>query len=254
MFMGNSLKGLSSLSNRRSDGRLYSDLRSLSVQVSPFGFADGSVLMGLGNTKVLCSVNMIDGVPLFLKGKRCGWLTSEYAMMPCSTNKRSVRESSSVKRNSRSVEISRLIGRCFRAVVDLSDIGEKTIHIDCDVLQADGGTRVCAISGASMALEVAQRKWLEDGTIKSPIVKERIAAVSVIALAGQLLLDASQDEDGLADADFNFVMTESGKIIEIQGTGEKKGLDWDTFCEMKELAEAGVKKILEFGRTHLQNV
>lgn len=230
----------------RSDGRSRSELRELSAKIGEFGFADGSVLFGFGKTKVLCSISLCDGVPPFLKGKGVGWLTAEYAMLPCSTIKRSIRESSSASKNSRSVEISRLIGRCLRVVCDLSAIGERTINIDCDVIQADGGTRVCAISGSSLALEIAQQKWLKRGILKKEILKERIAAVSIIISQGLALLDASQSEDMDASADFNFIFTESNKIIEIQGTSEKTPLEWDKFDQMRSLAQVGVDKIIDF--------
>ncbi len=230
----------------RADGRSHVQLRQISSVVDEFGFADGSVLFGLGKTKVLCSVSISDGVPHFLKGKGVGWLTAEYAMLPCSTNKRSMRESSSVSKNSRSVEISRLIGRCLRSVCDLSLIGERTINIDCDVIQADGGTRVCAISGSSFALELAEQKWLKRGLLKRPILKERIAAVSVIAVGNCVILDACQEEDSNASADFNFVFSESKKIIEIQGTGEKAAVEWEKFDQMRVAAQDGVDQIIGF--------
>ncbi len=230
----------------RSDGRATDQLREIDVKIDEFGFADGSVLLSFGKTKVLCSISLSEGVPPFLKGKGTGWLTAEYAMLPCSTNKRSIRESSLASKNSRSVEISRLIGRSLRTVCDLNLIGERTINIDCDVLQADGGTRVCAISGSCLALEIAQRKWLDRRILKKPILKERIAGVSVIVSEDFVLLDPSQSEDSDSSADFNFILTESGKIIEIQGTSEKTPLDWDKFDGMCSLAIAGTENILKF--------
>lgn len=230
----------------RSGGRLDSQLRPIGVRVGEFGFSDGSVLFSLGKTKVLCSVTLLDGVPSFLKGKKTGWLTAEYAMLPCATNKRTPRESSAIKRNSRSVEISRLIGRCMRAVCDLSVLGERTVQIDCDVVQADGGTRVSAISGSSLALGIAQQKWLDKGLIKQPVLKNRIAAVSVVIKDGAAILDASQEEDNGAQADFNFVMSQSKEIVEIQGTCEQGTLPWDKFCQMKVLAESGTGQIIDF--------
>ncbi len=226
--------------NQRSDGRAIDQLRSISVQHDVLGYAHSSVLFSIGNTKVLASVTLQVGVPLFLRGQRTGWLTAEYAMLPCSTQKRIMRESSQSHKNARSVEISRLIGRCLRTVVDLDLLGEKTIIIDCDVLQADGGTRVACITAASLALSVAARRWIDTAILEHNVVKDCVAAISAGMINEVSLLDLSFQEDNQIDADFNFVMTKSGKLIEVQGTAEKKPLAWQHFDLLKELACKGI--------------
>lgn len=224
-------------------GRAYNKVRPIILKFDAFGFASSSILLSMGRTKVLVSVSIQDGVPKFLRGQKKGWLTAEYAMLPCATKKRTMRESSQFYKNSRSVEISRLIGRSFRSVVDLVQIGTKTIMIDCDVLQADGGTRVACITAASIALKVAQNRWLTDGIISIPILKEDIAAISAGFLNNQPYLDLDYNLDSHADADFNFVLTRSGKLIEVQGTAEKEPLSFEQFEEIKNLAIDGVKQI-----------
>jgi len=210
-----------------------------------FGYAPGSVLFALGNTKVLCSVNIQQNVPPFLKGTKSGWLSAEYAMLPVATQMRTNRESSSVKRNGRSVEISRLIGRSLRTIVDLKKLGERTIIIDCDVLQADGSTRTACITAASYALYAAQEHWLERGVIHSPIVTDRVAAVSVGISNGSVLLDLDYNEDSSIDSDFNVVLSSTGEIVEIQGAAEKSMVSWNQFDSIKELSIAGVQELFK---------
>lgn len=237
----------------RDDGRAYDQVRPIKLTYNKFGYADSSLLFELGRTKVLVSVSIQNGVPFFLKGRDKGWLTAEYAMLPCATLKRNVRESCLRQRNSRSVEISRLIGRSLRAVTNLDSIGERTIIIDCDVLQADGSTRVACITGASIALELAMNRWLKNGTIKSVFVKESIAAISVGIVNGNMYLDLSQYEDNFADADFNFILTKSGSIIEIQGTAEKRPISWEDFEQFKKFALVGVKNIFDVKEKNFVN-
>ena len=231
---------------QRIDGRSSNELRPLKISYNPFGYADASVLFEVGNTKVLVSVTLQNGVPPFLKGKKTGWLTAEYAMLPSATNQRTTRESSSAQKNGRSVEISRLIGRCLRPLVDLNSLGEKTIYIDCDVLQADGGTRVASITAASVALEHAALKWLHTGQVSKNVFREPIAGISVGIVNGQMLLDPSQSEDSQADADFNFVLTKQGNILELQGTAEKVPMAWNHFDELKGLAIKGISELFAF--------
>jgi ribonuclease PH len=230
--------------NNRSQGRTHHEARPVSFQIDPFGYADAAVLICCGNTKVLASVSMTSGVPFFMKNQGIGWLTAEYAMLPSSTQTRSQRESSQSQKNSRSVEISRLVGRSLRAAVDLSGIGERTITIDCDVLQADGGTRVAAITAASLALRIAEKRYLEQGILQKPFVTDAIAAISVAVVEGEVLVDVDQKEDNNADADFNLVLSASGKIVEIQGTAEKAPLDWDAFDAIKTFAIKSVSELL----------
>jgi len=229
----------------RNDGRTYDQVRSLKITSDPFGYADASVLFELGQTKVLVGVTMQNGVPRFLKGRGTGWLTAEYAMLPSSTRQRMTRESYMQKRNGRSVEISRLIGRCFRCVVDLDLIGERTITIDCDVLQADGGTRGACISAAGIALQIAVTRWLREGVLRKNCIKDSIAAVSVGIVQGKIYLDLCQEEDNHTQVDFNFILTKCGNIVELQGTSEKAPMSWENFGELKKLALRGVSHIFD---------
>jgi len=243
----------------RSFCRKSDQVREIKVKFNAFGYADSSVLFQMGNTKVLCAVSLQSGVPHFLKvsvknesGKfyrraKSGWLTAEYSMLPSSTAVRTTREISSMRRNGRSVEISRLIGRSLRTIVDLSAIGERTIIIDCDVLQADGGTRTACITGACLALRLAVDKWLKNNIIKETILTDQIAAVSVGVLKEDVLLDLDFSEDSKADADFNFVLTRSGKIVEIQGASEGATVTWDQFEQAKKLAVMGIENLFKIG-------
>lgn len=228
----------------RAHNRALDSLRSIRVSYDVYGYGSASVLFELGGTKILCSINLQQGVPSFLKGKKTGWLTAEYAMLPAATHVRKQRESSSIKRNGRSVEISRLIGRSLRAMVNLNALGERTIYIDCDVLQADGGTRTACITAAGLALEVAVDRWLSRGLIKESIIIERVAAVSVGVCNGVALLDLDFAEDSTIDADFNVVATVSGKLIEMQGTAEKQPLSWDEFEKLRVCAQAGIQQLV----------
>ncbi len=230
----------------RSYKRAHDQLRPLHMTTELSGNADGSVLFEIGNTKVLCAVSLAPSVPLFMRNKNKWWLTASYALLPSSTQVRTERESMG-KRNERSVEISRLIGRCLRSIVNLNDIPtERTIHVDCDVIQADGGTRTACINGAFAALSLAEQKWLKKGLIEKPIIQQELAAVSVGIIKGISMLDIDFVEDSNGDADFNFVMNRRGDIIELQGCGEKEPIGWDRVQAMKELAHKGVKEILIF--------
>jgi ribonuclease PH len=235
---------------QRADKRDFEQLRALRISYDVYGYAAGSVFFEQGNTKILVSVMMLDGVPPFLRGKGSGWLTAEYAMLPASTVDRMSRETA-VKRNGRSIEISRLIGRSFRSVVDVSKIGERTIYIDCDVLQADGGTRAASITAACCALQAAQERWLHCKTIREPILKEAIAAVSLgVTKEGELLLDLDYKEDSAIATDFNFVLTKSEKIVEIQGTAETVPLTWEQHEQLCALARNGIRQLFAFTDTH----
>lgn len=233
----------------RQDNRTFDSIRPVSYHFDAMGFADASVLIELGNTKVLASINLQTSVPPFLKGQRTGWLSAEYAMLPCATHQRTNRESSQAQRNSRSVEISRLIGRCLRTTVDLSLLGERTIQIDCDVLQADGSTRVAAITAASLALEKAIGRWTDRKIVVPGIFKQRIAAVSVGLVQHQTILDLNYEEDCRAEADFNIIMTQEKHIIEIQGTAEQQPISWDVFDQLRLLAHKGVDTLFSHQST-----
>jgi ribonuclease PH len=232
----------------RQDNRPYNQLRKVKVDYNLFGYAPVNVLFGIGNTKVLCSVTIQKGVPFFLKGSKTGWLTAEYALLPAATVIRTQREATLFKRNSRSVEISRLIGRSLRSIVQLDNIGEQTIVVDCDVLQADGGTRAACLTGAFLALEAAEQYWLERDIISGAIIKDSLAAISAGVIDNQAYLDLDYSEDNRADADFNFVLTSSGKLVEIQGSAEKTAISWEVFEQLRQLACNGIEKLLRYSK------
>jgi len=234
------------MKTQRFNARRNDELRRLSVTFNSFTQADGSVLLQLGKTTVLCSVTMQSGVPRFLKGKGVGWLTAEYAMLPAATATRTQRACTQANANGRSVEISRFIGRVLRATTDLERLGERTIHIDCDVLCADGGTRTASIIAATIALRYAQRRWLEKKEIMFPFIRDSIAALSVGIVGDTVLLDPDYQEDAFLDADLNFVMTQSGALIEIQGGAEKNPIEWHLFDQVRTLVEPAMQTIFSF--------
>jgi ribonuclease PH len=229
----------------RRDGRLATQLRPVTVQHNAFGYAAASVFLSIGNTKVLCAVTLQNGVPPFLRGKGTGWLTAEYAMLPTSTQDRSTREISNMTRSGRSSEISRFISRALRAIVDVRGIGERTITIDCDVLQADGGTRTACITASSMALDLAQQSWLNNKQISAPFLLDSVGAISVGVLDGQVLLDPDYHEDKMLDADFNIVLTQSGNIVELQGGAEKATIGWSLFDTVTACARDGIAVLFD---------
>ena len=234
----------------RPDGRLYNQIRPLKISYNIFGYAASSVLFEIGNTKVLCSVTLQPGVPSFLKGTGSGWLNAEYAMLPTATTVRTQRESTTNKKNGRAIEISRLIGRALRAVVDLSSFGERTITIDCDVLQADGGTRTACISASYVALEHAVKHWIASKHLSRSILVDAIASISAGVTHGTVILDPDFTEDSSIDADFNFVVTKSGSLIEVQGTAEKAPVSWEQFDQLKLLALKGAGDLFVFFDSH----
>jgi ribonuclease PH len=230
--------------HRRFGGRAYNQVRPLSISYDVYGYALASVLLEMGNTKVLCSINVQHNVPPFLRGKKQGWLTAEYNMLPSATQVRTVRETSSANRNGRSIEISRLIGRSLRSVMDLSKLGEQTIVVDCDVLQADGGTRTACLTGAFLALELAiKRLHNVSPEDRKSIIKDRLVALSAGVSGSEILLDIDAAEDTSIDADFNFVLTESDKIIEVQGTAEQHAIEWELFQKMCDIVRAGARDL-----------
>ncbi len=235
--------------------RRANELRPIAATYNIFEYAAGSILFELGKTKILCAVNLQPSVPPFLRGKGVSWLMAEYALMPASTQTRTVREASVMRRAGRSVEISRLMSRALRTVIDETVLGERTLVVDCDVFQADGSTRTASITAASAALLMAQQRWLADGTIEKPFLKDGIAAVSIGVLeAGQLVLDPDYREDSVGIADINVIMTYTGKLIEMQGGAEKDPIDWDCINEVRELACGGVEKIVQFFKTHMPTI
>jgi ribonuclease PH len=224
----------------RAEGRDWDRMRDFRITRNYLRFAEGSVLVEMGHTKVLCAATIEEKVPPFLKNSGRGWLTAEYSMLPASTQKRSARESTSGRIGGRTHEIQRLIGRSLRAVTDLHGFGERTITIDCDVLQADGGTRTAAITGGFVALVDLFRSLKERGMVNSIPVKDFVSAVSVGMVDGQLLLDLDYREDSRAEVDMNFVMTGSGLFIEVQGTAEALPFDRNRLNAMADLAAAGI--------------
>ena len=228
---------------KRKNNRAYDQIRPLRIVPDFTEHPDGSILLELGKTKVICTVTLDNNIPLFVRNKKKWWLTASYALLPASTQMRSERESIT-KRNDRSAEISRLIGRSLRSVLQLHDkTEEKTIHVDCDVIQADGGTRTACVTGAFIALKLAQQRWLATGLIAEPIIMDDIAAISVGLRSGKLLLDIDFSEDSSVEADFNFVLTRSGSVIEIQGSAERNPIAWEYVERMKDLAYSGVNQI-----------
>jgi ribonuclease PH len=215
-------------------------------------YPGGSALIETGNTKVICSASVESGVPQFLKGTNKGWLTSEYSMLPGSTCPRSKREAVRGKVNGRTAEIQRLIGRCLRAVVDTSKFPGYTIQIDCDVLQADGGTRTAAITGACVALHDAFKQMLDTEVIEENPLQELVAAISVGIINGEYVLDLDYESDSRAEVDLNVVMTESGRLVEIQGTAEGKTFSRNQLDELIDLAESGIKELINCQREALE--
>ena len=215
----------------RLNGRNHDEFRPISISYNVFGDAHGSVLFELGNTKVLCTVSLQQGVPPFLKGSKSGWLTAEYALLPTATQMRTQRDAFGQKLNGRSIEIARFISRSLRTMVNLSALGERTIIVDCDVLQADGGTRTACITAAALALKSAQTKWIMLGICDAVLIDD-IAAVSAGMQGDQPLLDIDYQEDATIDCDYNFVLSRSGDIIEIQGAAEKRKMSWQSFDQL----------------------
>ena len=225
----------------RVDGRTYNDLRPLNITRSFLKNPEGSALIELGGTKVICTASIEEKVPQFLRGQGQGWVTAEYAMLPRSTTVRSQRERNSA--NSRSLEIQRLIGRSLRAITDLKRLGERTVWLDCDVIEADGGTRTAAISGAFVALAEACYKLKEQGQISAVPLTGFLAAVSVGLLEGEPVLDLAFEEDAAAGVDMNVVMTADGKLVEVQGSAEDQPFSRAELEILLDLATTGIAKI-----------
>ncbi|MDD2858759.1 MAG: ribonuclease PH [Candidatus Nanopelagicales bacterium] len=237
----------------RSDGRADHELRPVTFERGWLDQAEGSALVAFGRTRVLCTASFTPGVPRWLKGSGKGWVTAEYAMLPRATNERNDRESVKGKLGGRTQEISRLIGRSIRAVVDMSLLGENTIVIDCDVLQADGGTRTAAITGAYVALADAVTWGLGKGHLRTDPLIDSVAAVSVGIIDGVPRLDLHYDDDVRADTDMNVVMTGDGRFIEVQGTAEGAPFDRALLDELLDLAGAGCAELTSLQRAALQH-
>jgi len=235
----------------RPSGRSADQLREISFVRHFTRHAEGSVLVSFGDTRVICTASVSEGVPRFLRGQNCGWLTAEYGMLPRSTNERMGREAARGKQGGRTVEIQRLIGRSLRAAVDLKLLGEYTVNLDCDVIQADGGTRTAAISGACVALVDALRTLQRERRIESDPLRHLVAAVSVGIADGEPVLDLDYEEDSAADTDMNVIMAETGDFIEVQGTAEGATFARRELNSLLDLAAAGIARIVAAQRAAL---
>jgi ribonuclease PH len=235
----------------RGDGRGTGDLRPLKVEMGYLDWAEGSALLEMGKTRVLVSASYEPKPPRFLQGTGHGWVTAEYAMLPRSTAVRTPREVQSGRPSGRTQEIQRLVGRSLRSVTALERMGECTIWIDCDVLQADGGTRCASITAGYLALAQAVGRLAERGTLPTDILQDTVAAVSVGIVEGYLLLDLAYDEDARADVDFNVVMTGSGRFVEVQGTAEGKVFSRDQLDALVDMAASGIEQLTDFQRQTL---
>jgi len=230
---------------KRPSGRAYHELREVKIERNFLAHAEGSVLIAYGNTKVICTASVLPTVPRFLRNKNQGWLTAEYGMLPRSTHDRMNREAAHGKQSGRTQEIQRLIGRALRMTVDLKALGERTLAIDCDVIQADGGTRTASITGACIAVWDACQFLLDKKKVKTNPFKLWIAGVSVGIYQGTPILDLDYQEDSNAETDLNLIMTESGKIIEIQGTAEAAPFDFEQSQAMLTLGAQGISELIE---------
>ncbi|MGQ8366441.1 ribonuclease PH [Glaciecola sp. 1036] len=235
----------------RPSSRTASQIRPVTISRNYTIHAEGSVLIEFGNTKVLCNATVTEGVPRFMKGQGKGWVTAEYSMLPRSTHTRSDREAARGKQGGRTLEIQRLIARSLRAAVDLKLLGENTITIDCDVIQADGGTRTASITGACVALVDALTYMRNKGIIKTNPLKHMVAAISVGVYRGTPIADLEYLEDSEAETDMNVIMTETGKLIEVQGTAEEEPFSFDELNEMLGLAKNAISELTQIQRTAL---
>jgi len=239
---------------QRTDGRQNSEMRSVKIQRNFTKHAEGSVLIEVGDTKVICTASVDERVPIWLRDGGKGWVTAEYSMLPRSTGVRTSREAARGRIGGRTHEIQRLIGRSLRAVTDLKALGERSVVLDCDVIQADGGTRTASITGAFVALADALGKMVKEGTLSKMPLRDFVAAISVGVVEDQILLDLCYSEDSVAEVDMNIVMTGAGRFVEIQGTGEEASFGRDEMNTMLDLAEGGIKELMEYQREVLGDV
>lgn len=237
----------------RPSGRAPDQLRPIKITRRYTRHAEGSVLMEFGDTRVLCTVSVDEKVPPFLKGKGQGWVTAEYGMLPRSTGERMQREAAKGKQGGRTMEIQRLIGRALRAVVDLKALGERTLTVDCDVIQADGGTRTASITGGFVALADAITHLRNKGSLKTNPIRHHVASVSAGIYKGTPVLDLDYPEDSSAETDMNFVMAESDRFIEIQGTAERESFSLEEMLAMTELARKGIRELIHHQREALKD-
>ena len=236
----------------RHDGRQVNDLRRIDIQTNVFKHPEGSVVISFGDTQVICSATIEESVPPFLRGSETGWVSAEYSMLPRATNTRNRRESSKGKLSGRTMEIQRLIGRSLRAVVDLEKLGERSIIVDCDVIQADGGTRTASITGAFVALQLAINKLMQTGELSKNPIKEHLAAISVGILEDDsYAVDLDYIEDSACQVDMNLVMTESGRFVEIQGTGEEATFDGDQLNHLLHYGKEAIESLIAYQKEAL---
>jgi ribonuclease PH len=228
----------------RSDNRAPEQMRPVKIVPDFIGTAEGAALIEVGNTRVICTASVDEGVPSWMRNSGKGWITCEYGMLPRSTLTRTPREAARGRQGGRTFEIQRLIGRSMRAAVDLEDLGERTIWIDCDVIQADGGTRTASITGAFVALGLAMEKLVEAGTLSAAPLRDFVAATSVGIVDGEIMLDLAYEEDSRAEVDMNVVMTGSNKLVEVQATAEQHPFTVDQLNEMLELARRGIADLI----------
>ncbi|BBH19173.1 ribonuclease PH [Paenibacillus baekrokdamisoli] len=228
----------------RTDGRQWNELRPVTITMNPNKYAEGSVLVEFGDTKVLCTASVEERVPPFMKGQGKGWINAEYSMLPRATQVRNQRESARGKLTGRTMEIQRLIGRALRSIVDLQALGERTITLDCDVIQADGGTRTTSITGAFVALSLAVHKLSKTHEFAKYPITDYLASVSVGVIQERTLLDLNYDEDSKAKVDMNVVMTGSGKFVEVQGTGEEAPFSRQELDGLLGIAEEGIHALI----------
>lgn len=239
----------------RLDGRENKQLRSINFDLNFIKHPEGSVLISVGDTKVICNASVEDRVPPFMRGEGKGWITAEYSMLPRATEQRTIRESSKGKVTGRTMEIQRLIGRSLRSVVNLKELGERTIWIDCDVIQADGGTRTASITGAYVAMVIALSKLVNEKKLKSLPITDFLAAASVGIIDKDLeILDLNYIEDSKAAVDMNIIMTGSGQLVEIQGTGEEATFSRTQLNDLLDLAEHGIKELISIQKDVLNNM
>jgi ribonuclease PH len=237
---------------KRSDGRGSQTLRPVKITRNYLKHAEGSVLIEMGDTKVICTASVEERVPRFLRNTGKGWVTAEYSMLPRSTHTRTTRDSTTGRASGRSYEIQRLIGRSLRSVTDLRGFGERSVWIDCDVIQADGGTRAASITGAYVALVDAFRKMVKDGVIEKVPIKDSVAAISVGKVDGAVLLDLNYGEDSKAEVDMNVVMTGQGKFVEIQGTAEEEAFTKKEMDGLTRLAQKGIGELTKIQKKSLE--
>lgn len=236
------------MSTTRADGRAADELRPISIEPGFVGTADGSALISAGRTRVICTASVDDAVPAWMRGQGRGWVTAEYAMLPASTGSRKARDISRGRLDGRTTEIQRLIGRSLRAVVDMHALGERTVWLDCDVLQADGGTRCASICGAWVALHQAMTRLMERGDMAAMPITDGIAAVSVGVVDGEPRLDLPYEEDSRAESDMNVVMTGAGRLVEVQATAEGQTFSRGELDALLDLAETGIARLAEVQR------